>query len=242
MFWPAKNAHLTCKLHVMLNDYFRMILRRWWLVLLPVAGLAIVTIITYRVPATSYTVTMRFSVGLAPEQTSNAYGYDRYYTWLSSEYMANGFAGVARTSLFAQNVAGRVNAQGMSVTPGQIEAAISSDKSQSIMVIYLSWPDATQAVKIADAIGAEFSEHGTAYWPQITASASTPLIQLDKPVAIPGAMSLRDRFDLPIRILIALACGLALALIAHFIDPYVRERQELERMGFDIIVEIPLTE
>ncbi|MCL4507134.1 MAG: hypothetical protein M1434_02895 [Chloroflexi bacterium] len=225
----------------MLNDYIRMILRRWWLVLLPVAALTIVTVATFRAPSPGYTVTLRYAAGLPPEQTSNAFDYDRYYTWLSSEYMANGFADIARTSLFAQNVADRVNAQGMSVSPGQLQGSISSDQKQSIMVIYLNWPDAAQAVKIGDAISAEFAEHGATYWPQISAATSAPVVPLDKPVAVPGAISLRDRFDLPMRFIVALVCGLALALIAHFLDPYVRERQELERMGLHIIVEIPLT-
>ena len=187
-------------------------------------------------------MTLRFAAGLPPEQTGNAFQYDRYYAWLSSEYMANGFANVARTSLFAQNVADRVNAQGMNVAAGQIEGAISSDKSQSIMVIYLSWPDAAQAVKIGDAISAEFTANGAAYWPQITAITSAPVVPLDKPAAVPGTISLRDRFDLPVRFLVALVCGFALALIAHYLDPYVREHQELERMGLNVIVEIPLTE
>ena len=224
----------------MLNDYLRVLLRRWWLVALPVVVLAAVTAATYRAPVAGYTVTLRYAAGLPPEQTATAFNYDRYYSWLSSEYMANGFADVARTSIFAQNVASRVNAQGIIVSPAQLEGAISSDQKQSIMVVYLNWPDAAQAVQIGNAISAEFTEHGAVYWPQIASAKGAPLVQLDKPVAVPAAISLRDRFDLPMRFIVALAAGLALALFAHFFDPYVRERHDLERLGMNIIVSIPV--
>jgi capsular polysaccharide biosynthesis protein len=52
-------------------------------------------------------------------------------------------------------------------------------------------------------------------------------------------VSLRDRLDLPVRFVLALAAGLALALLAHYVDPVIRERREVERMGFAVVGEIP---
>jgi capsular polysaccharide biosynthesis protein len=223
----------------MFTEYLRMIVRRWWLVLIPVIALAVFSLISYRAPAVSYKVTMRFAAGLPPERASGVFNYERYYSWLTSEYMANGFADVARTSIFAQNVADRVSAQGMSVTADVIQGAISSDQKQSIMVIYLTWPDAAQAVKIGDAISAEFAEHGLTYWPQISSAGSAPVVQLDRPVPVAFVPSLRDRFDLPVRFILALVVGVALALIAHFLDPFVHDRRELEHLGMRVIVDIP---
>ncbi len=223
----------------MLTEYLRMILRRWWLVLIPVIALAVFTVVSYRAPAVSYKVTMRFAAGLPPERTTGVFNYERYYSWLTSEYMANGFADVARTSIFAQNVADKVNAQGMAVNADMIQGAVSSDQKQSLLVIYLTWPDAAQAVKIGDAISAEFAEHGLTYWPQISSAGSAPLVQLDRPIPVPFTPSLRDRFDLPIRFILALVVGVALAFIAHFLDPFVHDRRELEHLGLTVIVDIP---
>lgn len=223
----------------MLTEYLHLVIRRWWIVLLPVVALAIFSVITYRMPAPSYKVTMRFAAGLPPERTTGVFNYERYYSWLSSEYMANGFADVVRTSIFAQNIADRVNASGMNVNVDMILGALSSDQKQSIMVIYLTWPDPAQAVMIGDAISAEFAQRGLTYWPQISSATSAPVVQLDRPVPVALVPSLRDRFDLPVRFILALVVGLALAFAAHVIDPYLRDQSELKSLGLNIIADIP---
>ncbi|HEY3289599.1 MAG TPA: hypothetical protein VGK87_05685 [Anaerolineae bacterium] len=225
----------------MLTEYFFLVLRRWWIVLLPVVALAVFSLLTYRAPAPSYKVTMRFAAGLPPERAAGVFNYERYYSWLSSEYMANGFADVARTSIFAQNVADRVNATGMKVNADMIQGALSSDQKQSIMVIYITWPDAAQAVVIGDAISAEFTQKGLTYWPQISSASFAPVVQLDRPVPVAFVPSLRDRFDLPIRFILALVVGVALAFVTHALDPYLRDRRELKALGLNIIADIPYT-
>ncbi len=62
---------------------------------------------------------------------------------------------------------------------------------------------------------------------------------LDKPAIGPVPPSLRARFDLPLKAGLGLVAGIALALIAHYFDPLVREREELEQIGLKVIAEIP---
>jgi capsular polysaccharide biosynthesis protein len=50
---------------------------------------------------------------------------------------------------------------------------------------------------------------------------------------------LRNQLDLPLRIALGLAVGIGLALLWHHYDPLIRERREIERLGFSIIAEIP---
>jgi capsular polysaccharide biosynthesis protein len=223
----------------MLVDYTRMILRRWWLALLPPVIMLALTAVTTRPPTVTYQTTLRFAAGLPPENTSGVYNYDRQYTWLASEYIANGLADIVRTGLFAERVAERVNAQGLNVNPGQVQGAIVSDQTQSIVAVFLMWPDAAQNILISNAIIAELTERGTSYWPQLATSNASPVVALDRPNPAPIATSLRDRLDLPIRIALAIAAGVALALLAHVLDPVIRERREVERMGMTIIGQIP---
>ncbi|MCL5997730.1 MAG: hypothetical protein M1546_16990 [Chloroflexi bacterium] len=225
----------------MLADYARMILRRWWLALLPVVVVVAVTAVTYRPPGVTYQTTLRFAAGLPPEHTNGVYNYDRQYVWLASEYIANGLSDIVRTGLFAQHVAERVNALGQNVTPAQIQAALNADQTQSIVVVYLTWPDEVQNTLIGNAIIAELTERGTSYWPQLVDTTAAPVVSLDQPAPAAIAASLRDRLDLPIRLVLALVAGLALILLAHTLDPVIREPRELERMGFSIIGEIPRT-
>ncbi len=222
-----------------LIDYARVLLRWWWLALLPVIAVAVITAVTYRPPAASYQVALRFATGLLPERPSGVYTYDRYYEWLTSEYLTNGLKDVVRTGVFAEAVSARMAAAGQTIPAGQIQSAIASDHAQSIFVVYLTWPDAAQAVELAGAIAAELSENSAAYWPQLAETAGSPVRLLDRPTPAPVAAALRDRLDVLARIAVALAAGVALAFVAHFLDPMVRDRRDLERAGLRLIGQIP---
>ncbi len=222
-----------------LIDYARVLLRWWWLALLPVVVVAAITAISYRPPAVSYQVAMRFSTGLLPERAPGVYTYDRYYEWLTSEYLTNGLKDVVRTGVFAEAVSARMAAAGQTIPAGQIQGAIASDHAQSIFVVYLNWPDAAQAVELAGAIAAELSENSAAYWPQLAEAPGSPVRLLDRPTPVPAAPPLRERLDLIARVAVALAAGVALAFAAHFLDPMVRDRRDLERAGLRVIGQIP---
>lgn len=222
-----------------LIDYARVFLRWWWLALLPVVVVAAVTAITYRPPAVSYRVTMRFSTGLLPDRPSDVYTYDHYYEWLASEYLTNGLKDVVRTGVFAEAVSARMMAAGQPIPAGQIQGAIASDHAQSIFVVYVTWPDAAQAVELAGAVAAELSENSAAYWPQLAEIAGSPVRLLDRPAPAPVAASLRDQLDPIVRLAVALASGVALTFVAHFFDPTVRDPRDLERAGLRVIGRIP---
>ena len=65
------------------------------------------------------------------------------------------------------------------------------------------------------------------------------LTQLDEPVVNPIGAGIRGQLDLPLRVALALAAGLGLALLAHYLDPTVRDREEVARAGLAVLVEIP---
>ena len=220
-------------------DILRIVARRWWLLLLPPAVVLVWTVITYRTPQTAYQVTLRFAAGLPPEQTPGVYNFDRQYAWLASEYLANGLSDVVHTSLFAQNVLKRWNAPGASISPEQLEAAMTADQTQSILEVYLTWPNAAQAAQLGQAINDELTQNGTSYWPQLSKAKGGPVVALDKPTPTGVAVSLRNRFDIPIRIIVAFIAGLALVFVVHALDPYLRDRKELERMGCRVVGQIP---
>ena len=52
-------------------------------------------------------------------------------------------------------------------------------------------------------------------------------------------MGLRERLDLPLRLLLALAAGVALAFLLDYLDDSVRSAAELEEMGLAVVGEIP---
>ncbi len=49
----------------------------------------------------------------------------------------------------------------------------------------------------------------------------------------------REQLDLPLRLLLALAAGVALAFLLDYLDDAVRVRGDVERLGLEVIGEIP---
>ena len=216
----------------------KILLRWWWLALIPVVIVGGYTVLTHQRPGTPYQVVMNFTAGSEPAAVLSP-DYDRYYAWLSSEYIANALADIAKRGIFAENVAARLNDNGMVVEPRAIQGAIASDNAQSLFVIYVTWPDAEQLSHIADAISTELTENGAAYFPQLRELGSIARrVDTPQPTALPP--SLRAQLLGPgLRILLALAVGIGLMALAHYFDPMIRERTELEELDVQVLSSIP---
>ncbi len=220
-----------------LRTYWKILLRRWWLVLAPVAVVVIYVTVTYAPPAMSYQVVMRFSAGTRPAGLS--IDYDRYYPWRTSEHIAQGLADVAETGSFAHAVAERVGESGDQVPAGAIQSAIVTDNARSILVVYLTWPDPAQISAIAGAVAEELTENSGAYYPQLR-DLEPAVVLLDDPVPVPLPPGLGAQLAGPvIRISLALFVGIGLAFLCHYLDPTVREAEELADLGWDVLARIP---
>ena len=220
-----------------LKAYWKILIRRWWLVVVPVLVVALYTAVTYARPVPTYQVVMRFAAGTKPVGLSE--DYDRYYAWATSEYIANGLADAAMGELFARGVASRLEEEGHEIQPADIQPRIVTDSDQSILVVYLLWPDSEQIVGVAEAIASELSENGASYFPQLEGVEPAARL-LDTPSPVPIAPGLRSQLMGPaVKIGLALVVGLALALLWHYLDPTVHEAQELESMGLAVLTEIP---
>jgi len=223
-----------------LKQIFRIAWRWWWLGLIPIVVVAAYLATTYQTPATSYQVILRFTTGSEPSPELSP-DYDRYYAWLASEYIANGLADLAVTSGFNQAVAQRLAEEQIIVAPQAIQGALVTDNAQSVLVVYLTWPDPQQAVAIAEAVGAELLESGPGYYPQMENVGAVARLA-DIPVAIPLPPSLAAQLMGPaIRMAIAAAAGIVLICLAHYLDPRVREAGDLQAAGLRVLGSIPRT-
>ncbi len=221
-----------------LRQYWKIALRWWWLILLPPLVAATYGLATYRPPAATYAASLRFTAG-QPETLASSPNYDpNYYRWLTSEYIVGGLKDWARTGAFAEAVSAELAARGVSIPAGAISGAIVTDNARSLLVVYLSWGNPDQLAALAEAVSKVLREQNAAAFPQLGGQAAV-VVPLDKPAIGPVAPSLRARFDLPLKAGLGLVAGIALALIAHYFDPLVREREELEQIGLKVIAEIP---
>jgi capsular polysaccharide biosynthesis protein len=220
-----------------LRTYWKILFRRWWLVVTPVAVVLAYVIATYTSPGPVYQVVMRFAAGTEPAGLSEE--YDRYYPWLTSEYIANGLADIAMTESFALAVASQLAESGRNIPHDAIQRGIVTDNAQSILVVYVVWTDMEQIVAIAEAITTELTENGAAYFPQLE-SIEPAVRRLDTPTPVPLPPGLRAQLMGPaIKIGLAAVAGVALALLWHYLDPTVREAGELEGLGITVLAEIP---
>jgi len=221
-----------------LRQLVRILLRRWWLIVIPAIVLGVVAVITYRAPPPAYAATIRFAVGYAPDPNSQSL-YDRFYpAWLASEYIAGGLSDWAKTGDFANAISSDLAANGIDVPAAAVAGSIVSDHSRSIVVLYVNGSDPARLQSIAEAAARVLQTRNASVFPQ-SGPHGAIVTPLDNPAVGPTPPSLRAQLELPIRIGLAVGVGVALALIAHSLDPMIRERRDVEALGWPIIGEIP---
>jgi capsular polysaccharide biosynthesis protein len=221
-----------------IRQVVRVLLRRWWLIAIPAIVLGAAGVATYTAPPPAYAATMRFAVGYTPDPSSQSL-YDRFYpAWLASEYIAGGLSDWAKTGDFAAAVSQDLAAHGVEAPAAAVAGSIVSDHQRSIVVLYFNGGDAALLASIAEATVRVLQTRNATVFPQNGpyGAAVTPL---DNPSVGATPPSLRARLELPVRLGLALTAGVVLALIAHYLDPMIRERRDVEILGLSIIGEIP---
>jgi capsular polysaccharide biosynthesis protein len=224
-----------------LREYWHIIRRRWWL---PVGLAVAVGVLTVAIQRPwqprppSYTATMRFNVGIQPERLSDVYTYDRYYTMLTSEYLVDDMGEIVRSQRFAEAVSRRLADQGIIVPATAIGAVTQPGKLHRILTVNVSWGDPSQLGAIAQAVADTVTGGSAEFFSQFSAEEADIRL-IDPPVVAQVGRSAREQLDLPLRIVLALAAGVGLAFILHYLDDYVRERTDLEKMGLLVLGEVP---
>lgn len=229
-----------------LREYWAIFRRRWWIPVLLSLLVGILSLIQLRPWETKppvYTASLRMLVGVMPASATNATTYydPRYYAWLTSEYLVDDFTEVVRSRLFADHVSARLANQNIQVPAGVIQGSAATGKQHRIITLNFTWPDQAQLQQIATAAAAELSENAPTYFQQLgTDGAGVTLI--DGPgigVVGPGV---RDRIELPLRILLGFLVGLGIVFLLHYLDDSVRTAAQLEQMGIHVLGAVPKTQ
>ncbi len=221
-----------------LRRYWQVLKRRWPLVLIPAILVLAVGILTYRAPAPVYTAGVRFIAGQTPVPSTNLRDEQRYFNWLTSEYIVNGLTDWVRGGEFAAAVSNYLSDQGQDVPATVIQAGMVADNARSMLTLSLSHSDPQVLEAMMDGVISVLVTQNAAALPQL-GGENAQLTQLDQPVVNQASPAIRSRIDLPLRILIALLAGIGLALLVEYLDPTVRDRQELQDLGLVVLGEIP---
>jgi capsular polysaccharide biosynthesis protein len=221
-----------------LRQLWNVIRRRWALALIPAVIVLAVGVAMWRPAPPAYNAGVRFIVGQPPGAAAAEFDEQRYFNWTTSEYIVNGLADWVRGGKFAEAVSKRLAAQGIDVSAGAIQGGLAVDNARSMLTVSLTAGDATQLEQMLGGVIAVLTEDNAGALPQL-GGENALLTQLDEPVVNPIGAGIRGQLDLPLRVALALAAGLGLALLAHYLDPTVRDREEVARAGLAVLVEIP---
>ncbi len=223
-----------------LRQLLKIALRWWWLILLPPLVVGAYSLITYRAPTPTYSMTLRYTAGQPTALSGDPAFARNYYDWLTSEYIVGALKDWVRTGQFAEAVSAELAARGVNASPVAVAGAIeSSDNQRSILLVFLRGSDPEQLKALAEAVTTVLQTKNASVFPPLGGQSAT-VTALDAPSVGPAAPpSLRAWLDLPLRLALGLAAGVALALAAHYLDPFVRDKSDLEKQGWRVIAEIP---
>lgn len=218
------------------RELIRIVLRRWWLIALPVvlgAVIAIPDLISDGAAVSAgFTAQIRYSAA----QKQNMMASERGYTdvWTASEYSVHALTDWVRSASFRAEMAQALGETQASLAGLQIAA----DNARSVGVVYLSHPDHESLGAIANAAVVVLSSRSHSYFPQFGGDAAQVTI-LEQPAIASSPPPLPSRLAPVIRLGVALLIGLALAIFAEFADPTIYHQDALRRLGLPVLGSIP---
>ncbi|MAT97284.1 MAG: hypothetical protein CL608_09095 [Anaerolineaceae bacterium] len=220
-----------------LRAFWKIFRRRWLLVLIPPLVVALFSAVTYQPPpAPGFNVGVNFIVAQSPSPGAELADEDRYYNWLGSEYIVNGLTDWAVSGNFKTAVSNQLAQENIDVAPGSF--SVIADNVRSRLQLSIQHGDAETLGHIINAAIVVLSEQNGDALPQLGGETAV-LVLLDEPIVTPLPRSLSSLLDIPLRIAIGIAAGLGLALLAAYLDPTIRSREEAEALGLAVLGEIP---
>ncbi|MCA9959696.1 MAG: hypothetical protein KC443_11715 [Anaerolineales bacterium] len=219
-----------------LRRFWAIFWRRWPLVVIPAVIVLGVALATYQSPAAVYTVGVRFIVAQEPVTTAATVQEERYYNWLTSEYVVNGLTDWVNGRNFATAVSAQLAKEGLDIPAGAIQPV--ADNTRSMLTLSLTAGDAEALAAIMRAAITVLVTQNAAALPQLGGETAV-IVPLDEPIVNQVSAGLRAQLDLPLRVILALGAGVGLALLVEYLDPTVRTRAQVEELGLPILGDIP---
>lgn len=221
-----------------LRTYWQVLRRRWPLVLVPTLIVLAIGLLTYRAPAPAYNAGVRFIVGQPPTPSTDLEDEERYYNWLTSEYIVNGLTDWVRGGTFATAVSQDLAGRGVQVPAAAIQSWLAADNARSMLAISVVGHDTPTVAAVMDSVITVLTTQNAEALPQLGGETAL-LTQLDQPTVNQVPSGIRDQLELPLRLLLALAAGIGLALLVEYLDPTIRAREEVQALGLGVLAEIP---
>jgi capsular polysaccharide biosynthesis protein len=217
----------------------RVLLRRWWLVLIPVAIVAVIVVPDFLnsrgTAAGGFSTTIRYSAAQVLEAIPGRDG-DFQDVWLASELAVNALTDWVRTTTFVDEIVRQAATQNVEVNPAAL--AMAADNKRSVGQLTINYPDSAALQTIINAALDVLKTRAQDYFPQLGGQPAQVTV-LDVPVINAAPPPIANRFAPLIRLVVGLFAGLGLAFLAEYLDPTVRSREQVEALGLPVIATLP---
>ena len=218
------------------RELLRILLRRWWLIALPVVLAAVFAIPDLAEMVSSSAAGFRAEVRFSAAQKMNLVQRDGDYTdiWRASEHTVDALTDWAGSASFRQEI----RAQLAEAAPQADGLGIAADNVRNVGAIYFSHHDSGALREIVDSALIVLANRSQTYFPQLGGEAALVTI-LDPATVTAAPAPLSDRLAPLIQLGIGLLAGLALAFLAEVLDPTIYHQDDLRRMGLTLLGSIP---
>ncbi len=221
-----------------LVQIFRVLMRRWWLIPIPVLVAAVIILPDFfsdSPESGGFNTMLRYTASQVLEAIPEREG-DFQDVWLASELTVNAFTDWVRTGRFKDEVARLASENGVTVNTAAF--GVAADNARSVGQIFLSYPIEADFESIVAASIDVLQTRNQEYFPQLGDEPANVVI-LDEPIITIAPPPLADRFGAIIRLGVALLAGIGLAFLAEYLDPTLRTRADLDALGIPVITSIP---
>ncbi len=211
---------------------WRILRRWWWLILIPLAISLVFALPALRsAPSGGFSQSISYSAFQNLEAIPRVEG-DYQDIWLSSELTVNAFTDWIMGSRFRAEIAALVPDANMDAL------GIRADNERSVGRIDLGYPDAEGLQAIGEAVVTVLATRSQDYFAQLGGQPAAVTV-LSQTTVSPAPPPLPDRFGVLIRVGLGLVAGVGLAFLAHYLDPFLRRREDVEALGLSVVGTIP---
>lgn len=220
-----------------LKQYWKVVRRRWWVVVLLTLLTGVGSLALERESGLSYVATLRLIVSLPPEpKAGNYYTYDKYYTWLSSEYLVDDLGEVVKSRAFAQDMKEELGDDSIGIRA--IQGERSTKKTHRILTMKIISSNPEGALRAANAAARVIEKKGKEYVAQL--GYGDALVRVIDPPAVAIEGGQRGYLNIGLRTGLGFLAGLALVFLLHYLDSTIYDADDVERrLGIRVLGELP---
>lgn len=214
----------------------RVLLRRWWLILVPVivAGFFAVPEFLANEESGSSGYQTQFSYSAAQESSNfDVRDGDYQDVWLASEFVVNAFTDWLQSTTFREELA--IETGDENLLNG---LNIVADNKRSIGIVEMSHPDEQSLRDLRQAAIIILQTRNQAYFPHLGDSPAEVTI-INQPAVSPAPAPLTNRFKPILQLGVAFFAGIVLVGLVEYFDRTIRYRDEVEAQGLQVLAIIP---